>query len=70
MTFEIQKMEGLGRLGKLSMVNSFETPSFLNICFIETLHLSTELEENILPQQSNELQHSLRQANLLDCNKD
>ncbi len=70
MTFEIQRMEGLGRLGTMSIANSFQTPSFLNICLRDSSHISTELEKNILPQQSNEVQHLLNQANLLDCNKD
>jgi len=70
MAFEIKTMEGLGRLGMISMANSFETPSFLNIYLRDTSLLSTELKENILPKQSNELQYSLREANLLDCNKD
>ncbi|MHA2278541.1 MAG: hypothetical protein ACXAC2_22405, partial [Candidatus Kariarchaeaceae archaeon] len=70
MTFEIQKKEGFGRLGTLSMAKKFETPSFLNICSRETSDLNTELKEIIFPKQSNELQQLLKQANLLDYFKD
>ncbi len=70
MTFEIQKKEGLGRLGTISMAKNFETPTFLNIRLREKPKIITELEELMLPHQSNELQQTLSQANLLDYDND
>lgn len=70
MTFEIQKKEGFGRLGTLSMAKKFETPSFLNIRLRDTSDLTTELKDIIFPKQSDESQQLLKQANLLDYDKD
>ena len=46
MLFEIQLMEGLGRLGKLNMTSMFETPSLLSLQYRYSDHISLSLKEN------------------------